>query len=316
MLAPEDDPVAWRASARRRDALRLALRLYLAEVRRGGRWSAGGLLLPALGNIAIFYLPPLVVARLAARLADGVPASSATLTPYVLGFAGCLLVGEVLWRLGLHFLIRADGYGIERLYAFGMDELLKKDAAFFHDSFAGSLTKRVVSFAARYEEFIDTLSFSVVANVIPLTFASVVLWHYDPRLVLVLLGMIVLTAAAIWPLIKRRQALVDAREAAWAKVSGNVADTLGNMDAVRTFAAEERESRAHRDRVAEQRTLAIRSWDYGNLRIDTVVAPLSVLANTLGLVVALRIGAAQGVESVVVTFTYYLQATRILFEFN
>ena len=41
----------------------------------------------------------------------------------------------------------------------GMDELLAKDAAFFHDNFAGSLTKRVLSFASRFEDFADNLVF-------------------------------------------------------------------------------------------------------------------------------------------------------------
>jgi len=65
--------------------------------------------------------------------------------PYVLGFAGVLLLSEVLWRIGMHCLYRLDGRGIENLYVIGMDELLAKDAAFFHDNFAGSLTKRVLS---------------------------------------------------------------------------------------------------------------------------------------------------------------------------
>jgi ATP-binding cassette subfamily B protein len=41
----------------------------------------------------------------------------------------------------------------------------------------------VLSFAARFEEFADTLMFNVVGNLVPLAFASVVLWHYDPLLV-------------------------------------------------------------------------------------------------------------------------------------
>ena len=64
-----------------------------------------------------------------------------------------------------------------------MDELLAKDAAFFHENFAGSLTKRVLSFASQYEDFVDTLAFQIVANLLPLAFASVVLWQFDPRLV-------------------------------------------------------------------------------------------------------------------------------------
>jgi ATP-binding cassette subfamily B protein len=61
----------------------------------------------------------------------------------------------------------------------------------------------------------------------------------------------------------------------------------------------------------------LRSWDYGNLRIDTLVAPMSVLTNALGLLLAVALGGgSHGVEAVVVAFTYYSNATRIMFEFN
>ncbi len=312
--APTAD--AARGTARRRAALRLAVGQYAATLRRHKAVSIPALLLPALGNTALFYVPPLVVARLAGHLADGADRGLDALTPYLIAFLSALVVGEACWRLGIHCLNRTDGRGIEDLYVSGMDALLAKDAAFFHDNFAGSLTKRLVSYAARFEEFVDTLSFSVIANLIPLLFASVVLWTYSPLLVAVLLGMIVVTAAVISPLINRRQALVDAREAVWAKVSGSVADTIGNMDAVRAFGAEEREADDHRERVAEQRRLAIRSWDYANLRIDTIVAPLSIMTMSLGLLIAVGLGAANDVEAVIVTFTFYAQATRILFEFN
>ncbi|KOV34126.1 ABC transporter ATP-binding protein [Streptomyces sp. H021] len=275
------------------------------------------MLLPALGNIGIFYIAPLVVAKLVGRLAEGGGAGLDTMLPYVLAFAGVLLLAETLWRIGLHCLNRLDARGIEHLYVIGMDELFAKDAAFFHDNFAGSLTKRVLSFASRFEEFVDTLTFSVMGSFVPLLFASVVLWQYEPMLVVGLLTLIALTALCVAPLIRRRQNLVAQREEAIARVSGHVADSLMNMDTVRAFAAEDREAAEHQSRVAESRRLTLRSWDYGNLRIDTLVAPLSVLTNVLGLLLAVALGAGEhGVEAIIVTFTYYANATRIMFEFN
>ena len=313
---PESGETAPRGSPERRAALRLVLRFYLGELKRHRRVSVPGLLMPSIGNICIYYLPPLVVAEAAGRIARHGSSGLGSVTPYILLFAGALALGEICWRIGMHCLNRTDGWGIEDLYVRGMDELLAKDAAFFHDNFAGSLTKRVVSFASRYEEFVDTLVFSVMAELVPLVFACVVLWLFDPWLVVTLISLILVTGAVIAPLIDRRQALVDAREAAWARVSGSVADTLGNIDAVRAFGAEGRELRAHQARVADQRGLAIRSWDYANLRIDTLVAPLSVLTNSLGLLIAIGLGARHDVATIVVAFSYYLQATRILFDFN
>ncbi|MEU3911504.1 MULTISPECIES: ABC transporter ATP-binding protein [unclassified Streptomyces] len=300
-----------------RGSVFLALRYYGREMARLKRWTAPAMLLPALGNVGINYVAPLVVAKLVGRISEGAATRTGAMLPYLAGFAAVLLLSEGMWRLGLHCLNRVDALGVERLYVIGLDELFAKDAAFFHDNFAGSLTKRVLSFASRFEEFVDALTFNVVGRLVPLLFGSVVLWQYDPLLVVGLLVMIAVTALGVAPLIRRRQALVDQREEAIARVSGHVADSLMNMDTVRAFAAERREAAEHRSRVAESRRLMLRSWDYGNLRIDTIVAPMSVLTNALGLFLAVSLaGSGHGVEAVVVAFTYYGNATRIMFEFN
>ncbi|WP_078616617.1 ABC transporter ATP-binding protein [Streptomyces sp. 351MFTsu5.1] len=312
MQTPELEKIA-----PRRGAVLLALRYYGRELARLRRLTAPAMLMFALGNIGLNYLAPLVVAKLAGDIAGGAELTIRSALPYVLGFAGVLLVAEALWRVALHCMNRLDALGIEHLYIIGMDELFAKDAAFFHDNFAGSLTKRVLSFATRFEPFVDTLCFQVVGSVVPLLFGSVVLWRYEPLLVVGLLTMIVVTALVAAPLIRRRQELVAEREAAVARVSGHVADSLMNMDTVRAFGAEEREAAEHRSRVAASRRLMLRSWDYGNLRIDTFVAPMSVLTNALGLLLAVTLGGGEhGVEAVVVAFTYYSNATRIMFEFN
>ncbi|MEV8031620.1 ABC transporter ATP-binding protein [Streptomyces sp. NPDC086182] len=317
MASPEARPESRKALPRRGSVL-LALRYYGRELRRLRRLTVPAMLMPALGNIGISYVAPLIVAKLVGRIAgDGRGVSIGAALPYVLAFGGVLLLAEAFWRLGLHCLNRLDALGIERLYVIGMDELFAKDASFFHDNFAGSLTKRVLSFASRFEEFVDTMTFQVVGSLVPLLFGSVVLWRYEPLLVVGLLVMIAVTGVCVVPLIRRRQALVDQREEAIARVSGHVADSLMNMDTVRAFAAEEREAAEHRSRVAASRRLTLRSWDYGNLRIDTFVAPMSVLTNALGLLLVIALGGGRhGVEAVVVAFTYYANATRIMFEFS
>ncbi|HEX6341940.1 MAG TPA: ABC transporter ATP-binding protein, partial [Umezawaea sp.] len=131
----------------RENAVLLALRLYGRELRRHGFLSAGALVSPALGVTCQLYLAPLAVGALVGHLAGGGDTRLGAVLPYVLAFGGLMLLSEVLWRIGFHCLNRVDGRGIENLSAFAVDELLGKDAAFFHDNFAGSLTKRLLSFA-------------------------------------------------------------------------------------------------------------------------------------------------------------------------
>ncbi|MET8775395.1 ABC transporter ATP-binding protein [Nocardia sp. NPDC004654] len=301
----------------RATAVELVLRFYGREMASRKGITIPALLGPALGNICNLYIAPLIVAMVVGRVAATGDTSFGALAPYILAFGGTLLLAELLWRIGIHCLNRVDAYGIEHLHVVAMDELLAKDAAFFHNNFAGSLTKRSLSFAARFEQFVDTLAFEVLAALVPLVFASIVLWRYNPVLVAVLVGMIVVTVLVIIPLVQRRQKLVDDREAAIARVSGHVADSLANMQVVRAFAAEPQEAAEHRRRVASSRRKTVRSWDYANLRIDTLVAPLVVLTNVIGLLIALGLSRGNaGVEAIVVAFTYYFNATGIMFRFN
>ena len=124
---------------------------------------------------------------------------------------------------------------------------------------------------------------------------------------------------AVAPLIRRRQALVDAREASWARLSGHVADTLTNMDAVRAYAAgapRGRRAPAARRRPppAHAAVVGLRQPAHRHAR------RAAVGADQRGRAAARRRGGepegAAGVAAVVVTFAYYVQATRILFEFN
>src|SRR3954451_1988509 len=95
-----------------------------------------------------------------------------------------------------------------------MAALLAKDLAFFHNNFAGSLTKRALGYARRFEDVCDVMCLQVAANAIPVLFVIVVLWTYSPLLVVTLLTMLAATMTFVLPLIRRRARLVEFREIA------------------------------------------------------------------------------------------------------
>src|SRR5687767_9259861 len=299
-------------------ALKLVARRYARQIRRRPALSIAALLMPGVGNMLVFFTPPLVVAKLLDRFDGGDRLSSAEPTPYVLTFAGLWLAGEIVWRIAAVLLARAEVRGLEALYIEAMDELLAKDLAFFHDNFAGSLTKRTLGYARRFEDVFDVLAFQVIAKVLPLAFVTVVLWRYSPLLILVLLGMLAITVALVVPRIRRRRQLVDEREAASNVLAGHVADSIANADAVRAFARERDEAAIHAANVQGFGRKTLRSWDYQNFRVNMITAPMYVLTNTLGLVVALHtsLDTAASLETVFLSFTYFATATRVMWEFN
>ncbi|HEU0177332.1 MAG TPA: ABC transporter ATP-binding protein [Blastocatellia bacterium] len=295
-------------------ALWIVVRRYCSQIRRHPAISIPALVLPGIGNILIFYAPPLIIARLLGVFAGGARPSLRELMPYVLAFSGVWLAGEAIWRVVGFLLARAEVRGLEELYVEAMDELLAKDLSFFHDNYVGSLTKRALGYARRFEDVFDVMSFQVLANILPLGFVGFVLWKYSPWLILTLVGMLVVTFVSIWPRIRRRRKLVDIREAASTRLAGHVADSISNAEAVRAFAREPEEARIHAQNVEDYGSKALRSWDYQNLRVDTITAPMYVLTNALGLMIALATGA--GLQTVFITFSYYAGITRVMWEFN
>jgi ATP-binding cassette subfamily B protein len=299
-------------------ALRLVVRRYCSQVRRRPAIAIPALVLPGLGQILIFYVPPLIIARVLGKFASDVRPSLRELMPYVLALAGVWLAGEAIWRVAGFLIARAEIRGLKELYIEALDELLAKDLSFFHDNYAGSLTKRALGYARRFEDVFDVVSFQVLANLLPLGFVTFVLWRYSPLLILTLVGMLVATFVLVWPRIRSRQRLVDIREAASTRLAGHVADSISNAEAVRAFAREPEEARMHARNVEDFGSKTLRSWDYQNLRVDTITAPMYVLTNALGLIIALAKGGSTGagLQTVFITFSYYASITRVMWEFN
>jgi len=298
-------------------SLRLVLLHYWAQARQNWFLAVMAMIMPGIGTILVFYVPPLIIAKLAGRF-DNPGAVTADAVPYVLAFAGVWALGEAFWRVAMVFLAAFEAKSMERLYKQSMDYLYKKDLRFFSDNFAGSLTKKTIAFTKNFEGVMDTLAFSVFSNIIPLFFIIYVLWQFSPWLVASLLGLLSFTILLLIPLIKRRQKLVAVRETASNVLGGNISDTITNMAAVHAFACEESERQRHGKYVEDFMKKTKRTWDYHNLRIDMLVSPLFVLTNTVGLVVAVVAGRRTGVsfETIFVTFSYFATFSRVLWEFN
>jgi ATP-binding cassette, subfamily B, bacterial len=305
--------------ARLSAAVRLVLRHYWSQIKARPVVSALGLLLPGIGEVFVWYLPPLILGKLFQRLSSEPSALNfSDLTPYVVGIASVWLLGEIMWRVAASFTARAEIRSMQNLYVQALDELLAKDLSFFHDNFAGSLTKRALNFSRRFENFFDSLSFSVIAHLLPIGFAGFVLWSYSPWLIVALLAMMTLTMTIIFPLIRRRQKLVEAREVSANVLAGHLSDSITNMEAIRAFAREHHEAEIHVDNVHDYGSKALRSWEYQNLRIDTITSPMYVATNILGLLIAVAVSSktTSGIESIFVTFSYFATSTRVMWEFN
>lgn len=303
---------------RNKQAYRLAIKHYLRLILQDWKFTIPSMLCTGIGTIFAFYLPPLIIAKLIGAYRNTSLPGFNELLPYVAIIGASWLFAELLWRLGIFLLIKGEVKGTEKLYNYALKQLLEKDLAFFHDNFAGSLTKKTTGYAFRYIDFLDVLFFNLAPSIIPTVFVCFVLWAYSPVLVFTLIAMLAISISLVFPLLKRRKKLVAIREIASNKVSGHVADIYANIDTVKAFSHESYENATHRVLVKDLTQKMKRSWNYHNQRIDMVLSPLYVLTNLIGLVIGISLASSKGIgiEVVFVTFTYYLGVTRFLWEFN
>lgn len=300
------------------EANKLAIKHYWREMKHTPLTTALSMFLPAIGSIFVSYAPPLVVAKILARFKQQGALELNQFLPYVLIFCLLWFIGEAFWRTGIWFACKQSYLTMKRLYSSSLNYLLDKDVRFFHENFAGSLTKKALNYAKRYDDFFNNTMFNVMPNIIPLFFIGFILWRYSFWLVVVLILLLILTFWTIVPLIKRRQKLVNLREDASSLVAGYLADVISNADAVKAFASEDFEKLEHDQLIDDYAKKSRKSWDYHNLKIDMVTSPFYVLTNALGLMVAVLISkhTTASIEVVFITFSYYALATRMVWDFN
>lgn len=294
--------------------VRRAMRAYNKEIFEQWRITAPIISLVVIGTIFVFYLPPLVVARIVARTDTVTLAND---WHYLVWFGGLWLAGEMMWRLAFYLMAKFEARTVKKLYTETLELLLSRDVSFFQDRFAGSITKNVLAYARRFEAYFDTLTFGVISQVGPAIFGLIVLAFISPVLSMALIIVIVITVALVRPLILHRSKIVKVREDLHAQMSGHISDVISNVATVKAFGAEKREQDKHKLNAGKYASVAYQSWQYHNTRIDMLVSPLYVFANVLGLAIIMSTGIdAASKASLFVAFNYFLSISRFMWDFN
>ncbi len=282
-------------------------------------WDAViGFITPVIGTVLVFFVPPLIVAEVVNAFASQEEVTIQMMRNYILLFAALWLFGEIMWRIGLHHIIKLEANGMQNLSLLAFQRLASRDHRFYTDNFTGSLIKRATSYVRSFERFTDTMAFNVVTKTLPIIFAMTVLWFYSPWIPIVLTIMIVVATLIAIPIIRRRSRLVALRHEAGTRMTGRFSDSISNISTIKSFAKEDREHEWYGDYVRDYVAKFKRAGDYHNLRLDVVIAPLYVFANVVGLVLAIYFVQKLALEPgvIVVVFSYYSRITGIFWEIN
>ncbi len=279
--------------------------------------SLAAFLAPAIGSILVFLVPPLIIARLINTFVkNGISLHAAW--PYILLFAILWLLGEITWRIGMHYLIKLDADAMNVLGKLSFERLSERDYDFYTNHFVGSLTKTATAFMRGFETFSDTLCFNVINNIIPAIFAVVILWFYSPWISIILILCLFVALGVGFPIVRMRSKLVAERHIAGSKVSGRLSDSLTNIMAVKSFAHEGLELNTFSELVDDHKKKYVRAANFQNLRFDTAISPIYVGTNVIGLIIAIFFSQKLGLQvgTIFVVFSYYAAVTRVFWDTN
>src|SRR3989344_9020099 len=123
-------------------AIKRVLVAYWREYRALPLYSLGAFLLPTVGTILVFFVPPLIIAKIVNIMADGGTLSLTTMGGDIALYGSLWLLGEAFWRAGMHLLIRVEKAGKGNLGKLAFTALMRQDYGFYTDNFVGSLTKK------------------------------------------------------------------------------------------------------------------------------------------------------------------------------
>ncbi|MEI6057923.1 MAG: ABC transporter ATP-binding protein [bacterium] len=301
-----------------RAAVKQVLRDYSRQYKSRLLYVVLAFLLPPVGTILVFFIPPLIVARLVNVFIAQGHVSLDVAVNYIVLFGVLWLTGEILWRVGMHFLIKLETEGINRLTKDSFRRLIERDYDFYTNNFVGSLTKKALAYARGFETFTDTVSFNIITNMFPILFAVIVLWHYSPLIPVILITCIGLALLVCLPILRYRSKLVALRHEASSKMSGRFSDAITNILALKSFANERNEQESFALYADDQSAKFKKTSDCQNLYLEMAISPLYVITNVIGLVAAIYFSQTLGLQVgvTIIVFSYYSQVTRVFWEFS
>lgn len=300
------------------EAVRQVLRDYWRQYKKSPVHTVLGLSMPAIGNILVFFIPPLLIGKIINTFIDSGTTSLGPVLSSIILFGAVWLMGEMCWRVGVNSLIRLQSKGIGALSREAFSKLVDRDYEFYTNNFVGSLTKKSLAYARSFETFTDTLSMNIGTNVIPMLFAIVVLWRYSFWIPLALIVGLAIAVVIGMPIIRKRAKLVALRHEASSRVAGRLSDALTNMLAVKSFAKEGKELTTYGKYVDDYTAKYKLAADHHNMRLDFVLSPIYVATNVMGLILAIYLAQQLSLSAgvIVVVFSYYMHATRVFWEIN
>lgn len=256
-----------------KDTSKKTLQLYWQFARKYP-FRVGGLLLCIPTAILTFrFLPSLLVANIIERLGNGDYVRGDVMGSFgsdILWFAGLTMFGGiVLWRINIYLVWTLEMRVMQDMHIKIFDHLNNQSASFHANRFGGSIVSQTNKFVSGYVRLADTIWFQLIGLAVSFIFTFVLLFNRAPWVVAFLFVFsLIFIFMSIF--ITKPVRILNAKEAAAStRQTGNLADVITNIMAVKSFASKQSETKRYKKSTDKTRA-ATDELMWASLKKDTI----------------------------------------------
>jgi ATP-binding cassette subfamily B protein len=285
-------------------------RFYWKHVRKYPRYLVGLAISVPLSVLALGFLPSLVVSWILQRLSTGQFAHGnlwASFGPQLAIYAGTLFLGGLVgWRIAVYFGWSLEALVVRDIYREVFDHLMAQSANFHSNRFSGSLVSQTNKLASSYVSIADAIIYEMTTLALAFVFTFVILAPRAPWVATLLIGFGLLFILTSVRLTKPVRELRQQEAAAETKQTGQLADSVTNIMAVKSFAGSGLERKLFGEATKRTQT-ASRRVLFASLKQDSIFAISTLSIGTIALIMAVAsivlFNANVGTAFLVITYT-------------
>jgi ATP-binding cassette, subfamily B, bacterial len=297
------------------------LRIYLRHSLKYKRYFWRIILLVPIAVILADFLTAFMMSRILTQLANA-QSDNAALTlemfqPYLIGIIIAQAGQTLVWNFIVRGVWRLEENTMRDLAMHSFSHLVSMSQRFFNNRFGGSLVSQTNKFVSAYERIADTLIFNVYTLILGFIFTVILLAKPAPFYVL---GLTVLTLSYVYAVYKVKQKEL-AFNKEWAqlqtKSTGQLADTITNMAAVKSFAHEDLETGLYQKRVDGVFDISMKTMSVtmrNELGTNAIQRVMEVTAVAVSVMLAIRGNGNVGLIYLILTYT--ISILRRLWDLN
>ena len=274
----------------------------------------------AIAQLLEDFLQPLIISFVLTNLASGnIDKLRASNLPLI--FFGILFTeygGHLLWnKVIIPIFWRTQDRIMKDLNMTAFNHLQNMSSKFFSDRFAGSLVSQVNKFVGSFERLTDALTWNVYKLVISLIATTIILLPKAPLLSLAILVISIVYTPVVWFYRKRQLPYNTAWSIAETSRTGQLADAISNVMAVKSFSGEKHEQKRMQSKVDDVHEKSIDTMRI-TMKQELVTGGIQRSLNQVVIVVSvlLAINGVIDVGLIYLALTFTIAIMRRLWDLN